>query len=330
MTTMNDRTTVMDDPLTELMAGPGLRLAPTIASARGALEAAWLDLLTVSDAVLEAPWPWRPAESRDADVRYGFYRIHERLETAIARVAHGRMAAGEGSAVGPAVPILAAATAARWDLRAALAALDEEDLDRDPGGGEWSVRRTLGHVVASQRAYGWYTAWWLDRGHAPGPVPSTAGDDRMPELPDEEAEAIGSRAEIVARLDDLVDLAAERFGPLDARALAVPARWSGFEVDVRFRLVRLGSHLREHTIQVDKTAVMLGRPATEVERLVRLIGGSYGRLEGLVFARSADALAEPLADGGSAAHVVATCTADVRELAASVARAAAAGGPAGG
>ena len=67
---------------------------------------------------------------------------------------------------------------------------------------------------------------------------------------------------------------------------------------------------------------------TEVERLARLIGASYGRLESLVFARSDAVLSRPRSDGGNAAAVLDSCAVDVRALATSVARAASAPAPA--
>ena len=71
-------------------------------------------------------------------------------------------------------------------------------------------------------------------------------------------------------------------------------------IPIDFRLGRYGSHIREHTIQVDKTLAMIGRQPTEVERIVRLILGSYGRLEALFVGRTADELERPFADGSSA------------------------------
>jgi hypothetical protein len=312
----------MDDPLIALTPGPTLPIAPPIAAARRATLSAMADLLAVPDGRLEAAWPWRPGDPEDVDVRYGFYRIDERLEEAAAAIAHGRAGSGEGADVGPAVPILASATAARWELRGALAAVDDTILDGDPGGGEWSIRRTLGHIVGGQRSYGWYSAWWLERGHADGPLPERPGDDRIPPEPEEEAEAVGSGPQILGRLDDLIDLAAGRFGSLDDRGLAVPARWSGLPVDLRFRLGRWGSHIREHTVQVDKTLAMLGQPTSEVERLVRIVAATYGRLEALVFARSDEVIARPFESGGSAAAVLEAGAREVAQLAQSVRRAA--------
>jgi hypothetical protein len=80
-----------------------------------------------------------------------------------------------------------------------------------------------------------------------------------------------------------MDGAAERMASLDDLQLATPARWSGYAVDVGFRLGRMSSHLQEHTVQVDKTLVMLGRTPPEAHRLVRLVFRAYGRLEGVVY-----------------------------------------------
>ncbi|MEO8229305.1 MAG: DinB family protein [Chloroflexota bacterium] len=314
----------MEDPLLELTPGPTLPVASAVVAVRTALQAALDDLLAVPDAALESVWEWRIGFVDNTDVRYGFYRIHERLEEAAAEVVGGRVGGGEGPGVGPVVPFFGALTAARWELRAALAPLQPADLDADPGSGEWTVRRTLGHIVGSQRGYGWYTAWWLRRGHSDEPLPKRVDSSEMPpELP-EEGEALGTPSEILARLDDLVDLAAGRFAGLTEDQLTIPARWSGLPVDLRFRMNRLGSHLREHTIQVDKTLALTGREPTEVERLVRLIGASYGRLESLVFARSDEVLGRRFGSGsGSATHVL-DAARDVAQLAQSVRRAAAA------
>jgi hypothetical protein len=272
-------------------------------------------MLAVPDAALEGAWRWRPDDPDDADVRYGLYRIHEALEEAVAAVARGRAALG-GDRVAPAVPKLATATLARWALHGALAPLLAGELDADPGGGEWSVRQTLGHVITSQRSYGWTSAWFLSRAGTPD-AGQKVPEGALPDL-DEEAEGIGSPAEIRARLDGLLDAAAERFGGLDEAALAAPGWWSGLPVTIDFRLGRLGSHIREHTIQVDKTLVMVGRPLTEVERLVRLASESFGRLEATVFARPAADVERAFPDGSSAASIVEAGATEAARLARSV------------
>jgi hypothetical protein len=313
----------MHDPLVELAPAPPIPFHPVIAAARTDLLASLGDVLAIPDGALEGPWRWRPADEIDTDVRYGIYRLHERLEEAIAAIERGRAGAPTAAASGgPAVPPLAAATEARWDLHGVLLPLGPAELDEPPGGGEWTVRRTLGHVITSQRSYGWFSAWFLHRAGQPdaGEYPP---DGTLPPDGDEEEDGQGSPEEVRARLDGLVDEAIEAYAGIDAGQLAVAGRWSGLPVTVDFRMGRLGSHIREHTVQVDKTLAMLGRVPTEAERLARLVAATYGRLEGLVIGRAAAELDRPLAGGASAAAILASATQALSASAASVRAAAA-------
>ena len=182
---------------------------------------------------------------------------------------------------------------ARWSLKGLLAGLDDSVLDKDPGNEEWTVRQTLAHIVSGQRGYAWYTAWWVDRRElsSAGDFPPRASDDDFV-IPEEEEEGRGTLAQIRQRFDDVVDLTLPVFGTLDEDEMASPARWSGLAVDARFRMVRWASHIREHTIQVEKTLGFLGRPITEVDRLVRLVADEYGRLEEDVVAAGLPASAD--------------------------------------
>jgi hypothetical protein len=275
--------------------GPAMPVAPSVRAIRGELAVAAGDLLSIRDAALEAGWPWREDE---ADVRYGLYRAIEAIEEAQADATRVLRATGLRRA--PGAERIAPATIARWDLHGLLVSMPDTTLDAHPDGFEWTPRQTLAHIVASQRGYGWYTAWWAMRS-ADEPVP-----DRVPEaviaanpLPDDELEGIGPVAEIRARLDEILDLSASRLANLDDAALARPARWAGIPVTVGFRLGRWSSHLIEHTVQLDKTLATLGRQPTEVERVVRHIHAAYGRLEALVFPIEPDALAVADEHGGT-------------------------------
>jgi hypothetical protein len=268
---------VLDDFMLRLAPQPPVAVDPSLLRARKSISQALDELSRIGDAALEKPWPWRGEE---ADVRYGLYRQYEALEDIRARVAP---LIGESlRSQSPARPLVGAATAARWDLHGLLVGLSDAELDRDPANGEWTARQTLAHIVNGQRAYGWYTAWWLARRDAPpDDFPPRIPDDvaKAANLPAEETEAEGSLPEVRARLDEILDLAAGVFAPLGDDELAARARWAGIAVDIRFRVGRWASHLREHTIQTEKTLAMIDRPLSEVERLVRLIAAAWGRLE---------------------------------------------------
>jgi hypothetical protein len=313
----------MDDLLVRNTRGPSIPLDPAFAEARSSLEEVVADLLAIADGpTLEREWPWNDGE---VELRYGFYRLYEQLETAASDAR--RTLAATDPAPGPAVDALASATAARWDLHGLLAGLSDEDLDRDPGGGEWTIRQTLGHVIEVQRAYAWITAWWLGQREEPELAP------RVPEevnslLPGEVVSGTGSLAEVRERLDEIFEAGADRLAGLGAEDLAVPARWSGTAVTVGFRLNRWGSHLREHTIQVEKTLTMLDDQPSEVERLVRIIVAAYGRLEAAGYGRTPQAMALVGRDRRSASDVVGQALTGAPLLAMELRRTASRGAPA--
>jgi hypothetical protein len=300
----------MHDPLDELTTTPRIPITAPVRRARADIRAAIADVVAVPDDALERPWRWHADDPGDLDVRYGLYRLHESLEESAAAVAASRT---DGVA-GPAVPLLAASGAARWELNGALAGLPDDAWDADPGGGEWTVRRTVAHVISAQRAYGWTTAWFLHRA-GEADAGEYAPEGALPPEPEEASEADGSVVDVIARLDDLVDQAIETLAGLDAAGLAAPGRWSGIPITVVFRINRLGSHIREHTIQVDKTVAMLGRPVHEADRIARLVLGSYGRLEALVVGRHSGSADADLALVETAAREAALSAADARAAA---------------
>jgi hypothetical protein len=275
-------------------------LPPDLLAARAAIDAALRELLAIPDGALrdkaedgpstvpqrrlagfEQPWPWLGRDR--ADVRYGFYHLCEVLEK-------GRAAATmAGRRPTQAGVVLGDTTAALWDLHGLLLPLGEL-LDRDPGGGEWSIRQTLAHVIAAQRDGAIQTAYSVHRfRNDPAlPLPTPEEFDR----PVREEEFVeGDLAAARRRMDEWHDVGVGWLAAVDDdAAMAAGTMWNGFEADVRFRLHRWPSHLREHTIQVEKTLAVLGHQPTEVARIVRVIAQAYGRLE-------AEAVARPGADG---------------------------------
>jgi hypothetical protein len=307
-----------DEFLLRHTPGPTLEVPASVRAARTALGRTSADLLAIPDSALESGWPWRDDE---ADVRYGLYRAIEAIEEAAAEVA--RILRGTGATRTPAAERIAPATVARWDLHGLLVSMDDPTLDRHPGAGEWTARQTLGHIVGSQRGYGWFTAWWASRPidePVPDGVPEAVRDQAG--QPDDEAEGTGGVADIRARLDEILDLSAGRLAHLDDVGLARPARWAGIPVTIGFRLGRWSSHVLEHTVQLDKALAAMRRRPTEVEGLVRHIHRAYGRLEALVFPMATPALAVPDPRGRSVDGVLGALGAELIADAAS-ARAAA-------
>jgi hypothetical protein len=298
---MDDET--LDAPLLEQTDPAFARpLPPVLAGARADVIAAARDLLAIPERSLTEPWSW--IGGSEEELRYGAYRAAEALEEA--EIAARTAVAEADPRERRSARIVGPSTAARWDLHGLLLPLDEPFLDADPGAGEWTVRLVLGHIIASQRGYAWANAWI--QAHAPD-APAAGTPILVPEsfwdaMPDEATtEAAGSVDALRARLDSIVDLAAERLAGVPDDRLALPARWSGFTVTLGFRFGRWASHIREHTIQVEKTLAMLEHVPTEPARLVRHVLAAYGRAESVVFGREGvDDAADHVAKGAAEAR----------------------------
>jgi len=271
-------TTTLDELMLRYVPAPPRPVAPMLLQARDQLRSALADLSTVKDSSLGNEWMWRATSP--SDVRSGIFRQYEALEDARARI--GSMVAGAVADQAPARPLAGSTTAARWDLHGLLASLTNDDLDRPTGNDEWTLLQTLAHIVNGQRAYFWYTSWWLARTDADD-FPPRVPEDVAKEFPEEDNDGVGSLDDIRQRLDEVVDLSAGTLGLASEDQLAARARFAGLPVDVRFRINRWSSHIREHTIQVEKTLGFINRPTTEGDRLLRMVAGAFGRLEEAVF-----------------------------------------------
>jgi hypothetical protein len=286
---------------------PERPIPDALPAARRDVMAAVADLATIRDADLEKVWAWK-GDSED-EIRYGFYRILEDFERAGIDAAKALRISGVGR--GRAAELIAPSTAARWDLQGILLQLPDAVWDAKPGGEEWTVRETLGHIIASQRGYAAVTAWWQAQALLAGPSLPTARPDHIYDvLPSDEEEASGTPAEVRARLDEVLDRSTERLAALPADRLVLGTRWAGFAVDIAFRIGRWSSHFREHTIQVEKTLVMIGHTPTEVDRLIRLILAEWGRAEAVVYGSP---------DGAEAVALLTAAAAGAKATAAEVA-----------
>jgi hypothetical protein len=120
-----------------------------------------------------------------------------------------------------------------------------------------------------------------------------AGNEGPAKIPDEVWETLlGDEASFVAILEGplagiqsyrakLHERVLQAFATINAAELAAPSMyWEGYEMSLRFRLHRFDSHLRQHTIQVDKTLASLGPAPSEARRILRLVYAALAEAEG--------------------------------------------------
>jgi hypothetical protein len=167
--------------------------------------------------------------------------------------------------------ILALAQSAFGDLRGLIAGLDDALLDRAPADGEWSLREILAHAIGVERSYRANIEYSIARTAA---EPVLMPVERRP-TPDP-ADTAGGFGDIVARFAARRAETDVALGATDEAALARPTMWSGIEVDVRFRLHRLASHIAEHTYQCEKAIRALDAYGGDARAICRRIGAMRG------------------------------------------------------
>jgi len=170
---------------------------------------------------------------------------------------------------------LARAEMTRGDLLAALVGLNDADLDLAPEG-EWSLRRTLAHVINSEHSYRIQTLHSVELFRA-GRAYERPSDDVLP--PSVDTQLDGTLDDFILRFDAAREAALAALAGLPDDALAAPTVWFQRPTDVRFRLMRFAHHEREHTAHILKWREQVGRAPTEAQRLLGLAWRARGVLE---------------------------------------------------
>lgn len=228
--------------------------------------------LRLSDDELYLDWSWRAYHE---GIRFAFFRIYEELRKLAATLITERTT--RGKPITTAQYTLAQYHTAYRDLQAILIGVDNAIIDVPPAAGEWPIRMILGHIIAAEREF--FARIW----HAVEQF-RTGNDDPVAMTTKEVAEFVGTHEEfermmnrlsipgIMAYYDSLHKRVLRELTTIRGLELeALSLWWEEIPITVEFRLYRLDSHLRQHTVQIEKTLVALDHAPTEIKRLLRLI-----------------------------------------------------------
>jgi hypothetical protein len=234
----------------------------------------------LNEADLEHPWKWLDYEE---GVRFAFFRTYEDLRDLAADLYQERVRAG--SPVTHAQHILAQHHAAYRDLQAVLLGINEDQAARVPVPGEWSVYTTLYHIVEAEWNFLATNRYALERCYANDARPANLPEETWEMLwnsdPLHDMKPDGSLAGLEAYYAILHLSVSETFSDVGETELKLPvAFWEDQLLPLRFRLHRFDSHLRQHTVQIEKTLAALDLLPTEAQRLLRLIYAALAEVEG--------------------------------------------------
>jgi len=226
----------------------------------------------LSDDDLELPWTWR---AYNEGVRFAFFRAYEELRSLAAVLLTERTTLGKP--ITTAQRALAQYHAAYRDLQAVLIGVDEGLMDVPPNKGEWPLRVILGHIIAAEREFFariWHAVQRFRDGED-GPV-EMSGDEVETFVGEfEDFERTMNRLSIpgiMAYYDSLHKRVLRELNSIRGLELEAPSLWwEELPISVEFRLHRLDSHLRQHTIQIEKTLIAINENPSEAKRLLRLV-----------------------------------------------------------
>ena len=217
---------------------------------------------------LGVPWRWHDADP-PTDAAYALFNALEEEQMAAAALAPDTDEASR---------ILTLAQVAFGQLRGLLASIDDDQLDRAPAEGEWSIRETMVHTIGGERSYRANTQHALVRADD---EPLTLPAERRPK-PDP-ADTSGGVLDILAAFAARRAETDAALVGLDRYQLARASKWGPYDasygIDVRFRLHRFASHIVEHGVQCEKTIEALGITLNDPRAVVRAIGAMRGAHE---------------------------------------------------
>jgi hypothetical protein len=235
-----------------------------------------------ADSDLDRDWAWGAYDTEG--VRFAFFRTYEELRELAIKTAGERSA--RGLIPSAAQRILAQYHAAYRDLQAALLGIGPDEENLVPTKDEWPVRQTVAHIVLADMGFFGVVKYALDRHRTGDGRPAEIHEeawDAMLEMDEDAIKALldSPLAELQAYYQMLHERVLNEFADISDEELAVPSLyWEGCELSLQFRLHRFDSHVRQHTIQIEKALPAIGCPPTEARRLSRLLLGALADAEG--------------------------------------------------
>jgi len=233
----------------------------------------------LSDAEMGREWKWGAYD--EEGLRFALLMTHHELRDLAAR-----LAAMRDREPSQAERVLAQYHQAYRDMTAVLATVPTPDLDRAPAEGEWAVRAVCEHMLGAEYGFLRVCRIALDRHRAGKADEPAEADWDAASAPYIEARKAATKTFASATIEQIRDAFAaihirnlRELGDIaDAEIDLASWFWDG-PMPLRFRLHRFEEHLRQHTIQLDKTLVGIGRSPTEAHRLVRNIYNALADVE---------------------------------------------------
>jgi hypothetical protein len=236
----------------------------------------------LTDDDLDRPWAWKSYDSEG--IRFAFFRAYEELLALAVKLRKKR--AELGLPLSSAQRILGQCHSAYLNLQQLLLEVDTEIAILPPAEGEWPIRRVLAHIIGADIGFSVAIKFPLE-GHPAGEKgPSEITDEAWDSLSGLDETAYKAIMEspfhdLQSYHHQLHDRILRDFADIHEGELEIPSKfWEEEAMSIRFRLHRFTSHMRQHSIQIEKTLEVIGPPVTEINRLLKLIYQGLSEADG--------------------------------------------------
>ena len=256
---------------------------------------------------LEREWTWGDYSE---GVRFSFFRVYEELRTLAAQL--GTLRAASGNPMTISQHILAQHHASFRDLKAVFLGVSDEAGVTAPAEGEWSLRDVLVHIIAAERTFFAINLDALKYVRTQGGTPPEMTDDAWDTFwSGDDFQNMKDSAPVSTLMAYYVNLHSrviKEFSGISDSELHTPVIfWESKAMPLEFRLHRFDAHLRQHTIQAEKTVLAVMGVPSEAKQLARIVYAALAEAEGVLF--DMDGIAE--ADQVSVADRIAGYTSEI-------------------
>jgi hypothetical protein len=244
----------------------------------GAVQKLAALMLPLSEKDLERQWLWKDHD--EEGIRFAFFVTLQELRDLAVILASLRPERPSAQ------HILSQYHAAYMDLQAALLGLSNEDAERTPAEGEWSIQRTYAHILGTDINFTIVVRYALEK-HRAGTWSAEKYTDqdaeRLAGISDEEYLALtkGPLDRMIAYDRALHQQIIEDFSTITDQELDLPSTfWEETRFPIRHRLHRYEAHFVQHTVQIDKALAAIGQAPTESKRVLRKVYAALAEAEG--------------------------------------------------
>jgi hypothetical protein len=242
-------------------------------------------MINVPDADLNLPWHWK---GHDEGIRFAFFVTLLELRQLTVKLTLERSTTTKASPHTPAQYILAQYHSAFMDLHAVLVGLSTEKAILAPGKKEWPVRTTVAHILGADIDFSAVIRYALENHRSgtwmPNPIPKKEYE-RLYTLSEKEYDALMNATfpRLLTYHRKLHPKILREFAGITKEELAMPAAfWEETRFHIGYRLHRFEAHMRQHTIQIDKTLVSIGCGPNEAKRLIRMLYSALAEVNGVL------------------------------------------------